>query len=247
MRATLGSQIGQFLKRRQAEQALATLSHKLLQTQEAERRHLARELHDVIGQALTALKIGLHTAGQAGPGDLATLLEDAQGQLDQMARQVRDLSLDLRPPMIDDLGLEAALRWHCKGLAERAGLPCRLEVGSLPQRPPAEVEMACFRVVQEALTNVAKHAQARQATIELRQEDQKLCLVVLDDGIGFDVAVARGNAVQGTSLGLLSMEERVLLLGGRFGIQSAPKGGTEIRARFPLVLGPAPTLQGDPR
>jgi PAS domain S-box-containing protein len=220
--------------RREAEQALATLSRKLLEVQEAERRHIAHELHDEVGQTLTALKITLHTAQQLTPESAAApFLRDALSQLDRTMQELRTLSRELRPPMMDDLGLVAALRWHLNGVTERTGLAVRLEAGSFG-RLPAEVEMACFRVVQEALNNAVKHARAASATVELRQEGDELHLAVRDDGVGFDAARARRRAGRGLSLGLLGMQERVVLLGGQFGIRSAPGEGTEVRARFPL-------------
>jgi two-component system sensor histidine kinase UhpB len=209
--------------RKEAEQALATLSRRLLEVQEAERRHIAHELHDEVGQALTALKITLHSAQQLVPDTpAAPLLLDALGQLDRTMQQLRTLSLGLRPPMLDDLGLVAALRWHIQGVRERTGLAVRLEVDPCAGRQAAELEMACFRVVQEALNNVVQHARAANVSVELRCSEGELDLTVRDDGAGFDVAAARKQANRGPSLGLLGMEERVRLLGGQFGIQSAP-------------------------
>lgn len=229
--------------RKEAEQALATLSRRLLEVQEAERRRIAHELHDEVGQALTALKITLHTAHQLAPDSpAAPLLQDAVGQVDRAMQQLRTLSLELRPPMMDDLGLEAALRWLVQGVTERTGLAVQLKADAGGPRLPAELEMACFRVVQEALNNVVKHARASSAVVELRRQGGELHLRVGDDGAGFDAAAARKHAGRGTSLGLLGMEERVLLLGGQFGIESASGEGTDVWARFPL--GPTAPASG---
>jgi two-component system sensor histidine kinase UhpB len=221
--------------RKEAEQALTTLSRRLLEVQEEERRHIARELHDVIGQELTALKVALHAVQQRASGTSAVPhLEEAVGQVGQVMHQVRTLSLGLRPPMMDDLGLVPALRWHVKGVRERTGLAVQLDVGAVPERLSAHLEMTCFRVVQEAINNTVKHAQARRASVKLLYQGTEMEVVIRDDGVGFDVAVARRRCVQGASFGLLGMEERVLLLGGLFRITSVPRQGTEIRARFPL-------------
>src|SRR5262249_14423813 len=177
----------------------------------------------------------LHTMPPPADASALQVRLTASGLVDQVVQQVRTLSLALRPPMMDDLGLVAALRWHVKGVTERTGLPVLLEADSITERLPAGVERACFRVVQEALTTVVKPARARQAQVELRRQGAELRLSVLDDGIGFDSIKARKRGIRGgTSLGLLSMEERVLLLGGTFGIESARGTGTAIRARIPL-------------
>src|SRR5262249_55504009 len=152
----------------------------------------------------------LHTVHQLAEDSPAPLLLEAVGQVDRIMQQVRTLSLELRPPMMDDLGLVAALRWHVKGVTERTGLAVRLDVDSLAGRLPAELEMACFRVVQEALNNVVKHARTAGASVELRRQGDELLLTVRDDGVGFDVAAAGKRAARGSSLGLLGMEERVL-------------------------------------
>jgi two-component system sensor histidine kinase UhpB len=219
----------------EAQRRLSTLSSQLLATQEAERRHLARELHDEIGQTLTALKLNLQAAqALAGPEGLAPL-EESLGIVDRTIEQVRNLSLDLRPAMLDDLGLAAALRWYVNRQAKRADYVAELDLDdALPRLPPAQ-ETMCFRVVQEALTNVARHAQASQVWIAIRGAGDKIGLSVRDDGVGFDVAAARQRAVHGASLGLLGIEERVRLVGGSLEIRSAAGKGAEIRVEFPLT------------
>ncbi len=143
------------------------------------------------------MKIALHTAQHLPLDQAAPFRQQAVSQIDRVVQQVRGLSLSLRPPMIDDLGLVAALRWHAQGVTEATGLPVRLEAAELPGRLPAEVEMACFRVVQEALHNAVKYAQARQLVVELSQQGTELLLAVRDNGIGFDVSAARRCADPG--------------------------------------------------
>jgi signal transduction histidine kinase len=148
--------------------------------------------------------------------------------------QVHDLSLNLRPSMLDDLGLEPALRWYTKRQAALADLKAQVRAEPLEQRLDPMIETECFRVAQEALTNVVKHAKARTVTVELTQSDEQLHLWVRDDGVGFDVANAREQAVRGASLGVLSMEERATLAGGGLQYRATPGQGTEVHAWFPL-------------
>jgi signal transduction histidine kinase len=216
-----------------AEEALQILSRQLLEAQENERRHLARELHDEVGQALTAVKINLQTA-QRTPDTLAAYLEDSISIVDRTLQQVRNLSLDLRPALLDDLGLVAALRWYVDRQAQRAGFIAQFAADPLEPRPHPDIETACFRVAQEALTNVIRHAQAQHIRVELRERNAELHLLMRDDGKGFDVRAAQERAAQGASTGLLGMQERVWLVGGQIDIESAPTWGTEIRVRFPL-------------
>ncbi|MBI3802081.1 MAG: HAMP domain-containing protein [Deltaproteobacteria bacterium] len=216
-----------------AEETLQVLSRQLLEAQENERRHIARELHDEIGQALTAIKINLQAA-QRTPDALVSYLEDTTSIVDRTLQQVRALSLDLRPALLDDLGLGAALRWYGDRQAQRAGFTVQVVVDPLEPRPRPELETACFRVAQEALTNVMRHAQAQHVRVELRQSGTELHLLIRDDGKGFDVQTAQEQAEQGASTGLLGMQERVWLVGGHMTIESAPAQGTEIRVRFPL-------------
>ena len=220
-------------ERKRAEAALQTLSRQLLEAQETERRAIARELHDELGQALQALKINLQTA-QRFPKERAQRLEDSIGIVDHTLQKVRNLSLDLRPSLLDDLGLVAALDWYIDRQAQRVGFAGHFVADPLEPRPSPVVETACFRVVQEALTNVSRHAQARQVWVQLRQHEDGLHLLIRDDGVGFDVRTAQERAAQGESLGIIGMQERVVLVGGQIEITSIPTRGTEIRAYFPL-------------
>ena len=152
----------------------------------------------------------------------------------RIVRQVRAISLDLRPSMLDDLGLESALRWYLGRQAERAGLTTEFTADLIDVQLPPEVGTACFRVVQEALTNVVRHARARHVRVELRRRGATLRLNISDDGVGFDPREAQARSAHGASLGLVGMQERVLLAGGELIIEAAPGRGTTIRAHFPL-------------
>lgn len=224
---------------RSTNERLQALSHRLLEVQESERRHIARELHDEIGQALTAMQIHLQTVlGMPGTAALASRLEECIEITERTLEQVRNLSRDLRPPHLDHLGLVATVRWHLDRQARAAGLASHFSADSLSARLAPELEIACFRVAQEALTNVVRHADARQVTVELRQEEGELHLWVRDDGKGFDPEAARGQALAGASMGLASMQERATLAGGRLELDSAPCRGTEVHGIFPLIFVP---------
>ncbi len=229
-------------QRKQAEEELrrhATrlqeLSRQVLQAQEVERRAIARELHDEIGQVLTAVSTNLQTIQLSShAATLAERLKESIHLVDEALRQIRDLSLDLRPSMLDDFGLVPALEWFVDRQAQRSGFSAELAVEPAELRMPANLETTVFRIAQIALTNVARHAQAKHVHVELRQHEAELELVIRDDGIGFDVAAALERASRGATLGLLSMQERVRLVGGTLKIESAPGLGTEIRVRFPV-------------
>jgi len=231
-------------KRKQAEgklkesrQRLQTISRRLVKVQETERRHLARELHDEIGQALTAIEMNLQALLELpGTDALAPRLRESLQVVERVQEQVDDVALSLRPSMLDDLGLEPALRWCTERQAALAGLQAEVRADPLEQRLDPMIETECFRIAQEALTNVVKHAKAHTVTVELSKNDDdvELHLSVRDDGVGFDVASVREQAVRGASLGLLSMEERATLAGGGLEYDSTPGQGTEVHAWFPL-------------
>jgi PAS domain S-box-containing protein len=237
-----GSQIDiSGLKQQQAELTQAStrlrqLSRRLLEVQETERRHLARELHDEIGQMLTAAKIHLQSATlESSPTRAAAPLQESVRLLDRLLAQVRSLSLDLRPPLLDDLGLGPALHWLIQQHESRASTPqVRLESGTLPGRFDPTLETACFRIAQEAFTNALRHARARRIVITIGPAGDRLRLTVTDDGAGFDPDLARSRAERGASLGLLGMHERTALAGGNLTLHSQPGQGTRVEADFPL-------------
>ena len=222
-------------ERQRASQKLQVLSHRLVEVQESERRHIARELHDEIGQSLTAAEMNLQAALQlpANPA-LERRLEMSIKAVEQVLEQVHDLSLSLRPSMLDDLGLEPTLRSYTNRQAELTGIKAEFQAAHLEERLDPIIETECFRIAQEALTNVVRHAQAGSVTVQLTRKNGHLHLAVRDDGIGFNVRALREEAVRGASLGLLSMEERAALAGGGLRFNSIPGKGTEVLAWFPL-------------
>jgi PAS domain S-box-containing protein len=222
-------------KRKEYSRKLQVLSRRLVSAQETERRNIARELHDEIGQALTVMQLNLQ-AMLLSPGTevVSPRLNETLEVVERVLEQVRDISLDLRPSILDDLGLEPALRWYTERQAALVELKVEFHADRLEQRLDPMIETECFRIAQEALTNVVRHAQAKTVTVELRKEDGQLHLRVRDDGVGFATAPVREQAVRGTSLGLLSMEERASLAGGGLEFKSVPGQGTEVHAWFPL-------------
>ncbi len=216
------------------QQLLAVLSRRLIEAQEQERRHLARELHDQLGQVLTSIRLNLEALRPRVDAAGMPRLEESMQVVDQAIEQVRGLSFDLRPAALDLLGLEAALRAFVNRLAARAGLALEFASNLGGHRLPATLETVCFRVVQEAFTNVLRHAHATRCWINLVLRDGEVQITVGDDGRGFDVGDARRRALAGESLGLLSLQERVQLFGGQIAIDAAPGRGTTIRVRFPV-------------
>ncbi len=212
---------------------LKALSASLLTAQEEERRRVAVELHDELGQVLTAVKINLQSLGRKLDASLGSELADAAASVDQAMERVRDLALDLRPAVLDDLGLPSALRWYTHRFARDTGIDVHFSADSVP-RLEAALETACFRVAQEALTNVSRHAHARHVWVVLNAGTGETELKIWDDGRGFDVITARERAVGGVSVGLLGMEERVSSLGGTFTVRSVPGRGTRLSVSFPV-------------
>jgi signal transduction histidine kinase len=241
--ATMGKEVGVMIQNARlfeqvdkARERLKMLSQQLIEVQENERRHIARELHDEIGQALTALKVNFQTLSRLQSLDeLGPHILESIAIIDRTIQQVRSLSLDLRPSLLDDLGIVAALRWYIDRQAQRAGFEAQFLASPPELRLEADLETTCFRVVQEALTNVVRHAQAQRVRIELQKHQDELFLSVFDDGIGFDPSEVWQRTANDTSLGLLGMRERVQLVGGTIEIISRPEGGTEIQVVFPLV------------
>jgi two-component system sensor histidine kinase UhpB len=230
----------QEIRRRHAEaeiletrQQLQALSTRLLEVQEQERRDIARGLHDEIGQSLTLIKIKLQMALRRGGNDKVQT-EECVEITSQTIEQVRTMSLNLRPPVLDDLGLAAALQWALDRQEGATGWEIEFASDPLPARLAMETETACFRVAQEALTNAARHAQAKKIAVHLRITGEHLELAVQDDGCGFDQEAVRHRPADRSSLGLISMKERAALAGGSLNIQSTIGKGTTVLAKFPL-------------
>lgn len=216
---------------------LQALSMRLLRVQEEERRTIARELHDHLGQLLTGLRFQLEAAHRDAPPALQATLKESLGSSDEILRYLREMTQQLRPRVLDDLGLAPALEWHLNLFQRQTGINVALDVSLPPSRLPSDLETAVFRVVQEALTNVARHAGTMAANVTLTTGDNQLLVEITDRGRGFDL-----DAVQARrdSLGLTGLCERVILAGGRFEIFSKTGQGTRIHAEFPL-----PPLPGD--
>ncbi len=219
-----------------ATQRARVLAQRLYEVQEAERRQLAQDLHDEIGQALTALKLNLQQVERDHLGPTTGVeLQESIGISDQLLARVRSLALDLRPSLLDDLGLVPALRWYATRQAERMGWALQLD---LPDGMPdllAPRSIACFRVVQEALTNVARHAMAKEVSVTLAVQEGQVRVVVHDDGCGFDIEAMRASAQQGRSMGLLGMEERISLVGGTLRVESTTGEGTSVVFSIPVA------------
>lgn len=215
---------------------LQAMAQRLFTVQEEERRAISRDLHDDIGQSITAMKLAAHAAiDEPDPAqrreDLGLLLEMA----DQTVGRLRDLSTLLRPPQLDALGLEAALSWQVRTILRNSQVQFQVSTAPLSQRPAAVCEQACFRIAQESLTNIVRHAHAGSVNLRLQQTaDAWMELSIDDDGDGFELDAPRG-------LGLAVMRERAQGVGGRLHIDSAPGAGTRIRCHLPfqpVVTGP---------
>jgi PAS domain S-box-containing protein len=224
-------------ERKQAENAfrdssvqLRALSRRLVELQESERRELSRELHDRVGQNLTALKINIDMLQPAlasqGSEDVLTRVADSAALLESTMDAIENVMSELRPPMLDDHGLAAALDWHARKFSRRTGIAVVVHAGepAVPSAP--QVQIALFRIAQEALNNIAKHAGARHAEIALDQDNGDCVMSVRDDGIGFDDKPKTG-------LGMVTMRERSQAVGGRFEVQALPQRGTRLTVRVP--------------
>ena len=222
--------------RKRAQEALQIYSHRLMEVQEAERESIARELHDEIGQDLTAVRVNLETllrshrdASWLGPVDESLVM------VNEALRRIRELSLELRPALLDDLGLASALRWYVDRYTQRTGIAAELLNGFEDNgRLSRELETACFRIAQEALTNIARHAQANSVSVQLECGLEKLFLTITDNGVGFDSGVLTGVS-SASSMGLRGMKERALAVNGNIEIESTPDLGTRVRAIFPIT------------
>lgn len=217
-------------RERALRRRLEAHSRMVVEAQEGERRRIARELHDEIGQTLTGLKLTLEDHERRSAAASADRLQRAQALTAELLQRVHDLSLDLRPAILDDLGLRPALMWLVERYERQTGVDVALECWGLDARFRPEIETAVYRIVQEALTNVARHAQTRQATAHCARTDDWLRVEVADQGIGFDV----DRVEAGTSSGLVGMEERARSVGGRLKLDSRPGGGTRVSAELPL-------------
>jgi signal transduction histidine kinase len=224
---------------RETEMLRRQLLERGIELQEEERRRIARELHDQTSQRLTSILMMLGVLADTGTlAEVHARTEELREMAAEALEEVHDLALTLRPRLLDDLGLLAALQHQLDEFRDRSRLFVDLQVLGLDKkRLPTRVETALYRIAQEALTNVARHAQARNVGVLLEARDTSVVLIVEDDGRGFDVSQTMGSHVDRKNLGLYGMRERVALLGGTFTIESAPGEGTAVFAQIPLDSG----------
>lgn len=225
-------------RRREAEARMEALSRRVLAVQEEERRAVSLELHDDIGQALTAIKLNLE--GLLRRPDAARVpaaLEDSVALVEGAIREVRSLAYALRPRILDDMGLAHALGWLVERTRERSGLVVTADVAVPGPAVDATTSAACFRIAQEALTNVVRHSGATQVHVSLAADADAIVLCIQDDGQGFDLGAVQVRARRGDGIGVPGMEERARLAGGRFEIQATAGSGTRICAVFPRGTG----------
>lgn len=213
---------------------LKRLSRQLLETQEAERRRLALELHDQIGQTFTAIGAGLAGIRHRLSAQALQVVDECIRATQAAIQDTRNLARELRPPMLDDRGLTETVRWYAERQAERGRFELRLESNFPELSLGPEVRVACFRVIQEALTNIVRHARARRVWLTLNRSAGSLEVSIRDDGVGFDEEAVRHLPVQEGGLGIFGMEERVRLAGGEFRLTSSPGGGTQVWFRVTL-------------
>ncbi|MBZ0116651.1 MAG: HAMP domain-containing protein [Sandaracinaceae bacterium] len=228
---------------REAQDRLRALSHRLQAARDEEAGRIARELHDELGQILTGLKMEVSTVFRAGarsgsPAARDEAIAQISARIDSAIDSVRRISSELRPPVLDRLGLAAAVDWLVRECEAKSGLAIVLDVHNLPEPIDALVSTTVFRIVQEALTNVVRHAEATEVSVDLVGDESGLSLTIRDDGKGIDAAAVEGHQ----ALGILGMRERVHLLGGSFRIEGEPGRGTTIRVEVPRE----PVTSGEP-
>jgi signal transduction histidine kinase len=246
MLTAIGRQIGiaienarLYEKLREKEVVQRQLLERVITAQEEERKRIARELHDQTGQALSSLIMTLEVLSQPGPpAKLSEYIGDLRDLTVQILDQVHDLALELRPSVLDDLGLLVAIRHYLRGYQHRFRIPIEFQaVGLDQQRLPPDVETALYRIMQEALTNVIRHAEAHSVNVLLENRGKSVVLIVEDDGKGFDVSEVMGPRLDEKNLGLYGMQERTSLVMGTLTIESTPGKGTAIYAEVPLEAG----------
>jgi len=214
-----------------SEKQLRELASRLQEVEETERKKLAHELHDRVGQTLTGLSINLNLIqnqlSSGLPDSVGARLDDSMKLVEEIAWSIRDVMDELRPEVLDDYGLVPALRWYGSQFEKRTGISTNVLGEALPVRPPEEIESALFRISQEALTNVAKHAGASRVKMSFKKKNAQLMLTIADNGKGFDLSAVRGSKKK-RGWGLLTMQERVQALGGKFYVAAKPGKGTTI-------------------
>lgn len=221
-------------ERKRAQAALQTYARRLIDAAEAERQNIARELHDEIGQVLTAVRLGLQRIQQScDTSNCLPYVDEGIEVVDEALSRVRELSFELRPSLLDDLGLAAALRWYVSRYTERTGIKAEVSGASEVRRIPQEVEIACFRIIQEALTNTARHSHATEATVYIEKTKRELRVTVTDNGAGFQTERLL-DGLAASALGLRGMQERALAVRGHVEINSTIGKGTQVIINVPL-------------
>ena len=218
---------------RRDSRQLKQMAQRVIEVQESERRKLALELHDELGQSLTAIKINMETRKRLDASKLESFDRKTTEIIDDAILKVRNLALSLRPGLLDDLGLLAALEWMVNQRSYTGTIAFELSSNLGGQRLPAAVETTFFRVAQEAVTNVQRHSKASHAFIGLTATDSDLTLVVQDNGIGFDFEAMARKATSGKSLGVTGMHERALLIGARIDLSTLPDGRSQVQLFWP--------------
>ncbi|MGB7601231.1 MAG: PAS domain S-box protein [Candidatus Sulfotelmatobacter sp.] len=224
--------------RKRAEISLRELTGRLLVTQDEERRHMARELHDHAGQTLVALTLNLAAMLELGKGQdpaIISLVQQSQQLSDGLSKEIRTLSYLLHPPLLDEAGLKSALQWYVEGFSKRSGIEVDLELPADSRRIPRALELVVFRIVQESLTNIHRHSGSQSALIRLTRSAQSVEVEIADRGKGIPVAKGREMTPAQVGVGVRGMEERVRQFGGRLRIESS-SAGTKVTATIPLSL-----------
>jgi len=237
----LAAAIGSMLDRLEGRALqLRALSERAINAQEEERKRIARQLHDETTQSLSTLIINLErlesaVAAGTSNGNLQSRLAAARQLATRSVEDLRKVIYDLRPTMLDDLGLVPAIRWYARSNLEEIGVQVTLDAPDEAMRLPSQLETTLFRIAQEAINNIVHHAEAKSVAISLRRDDGSICLGIDDDGRGFDVAKITGQALRLRRMGLLGIQERAELVGGEVTLDSVPGRGTRLRVLIPLL------------
>ncbi len=211
------------------------ISKFLIKAQEEERKKIARELHDEIGQALTAIKINLEILRKKLDPNLLSYIEDSINLIDKTIDQVRNLSLNLRPSLLDDLGLSPSLKWYIEKGKNRSNLNIEYIFDFDQEKINKDLAIVIFRIIQESIINIIKHAQAKNVFLEVKEEEKNIIINIKDDGIGFDAENIWEKVKEGRALGILGIKERVELFNGKMELKSKRGEGTEIRVVLPFL------------
>ncbi len=220
------------------EESRRKLLNLVISAQEEERKRIARGLHDETSQLLTSLTVNLEAVIATLPtnaGETAAKLRRIQSLTAKTLEEIHKIIYELRPTLLDDLGLVVAVRWHAENYLETVGVKVHLKTTGRERRLPAPIETALFRAIQEAATNIVRHASAKSAHISIEFNETSVAVHIEDDGMGFDLGEVMRMKDGGRGLGLLSMKERVELLGGVLGVKSQPELGTRIAVKIPIA------------